>query len=587
MPLPAPNQPFPSAELQPVFDQYRSNRAWAFGGDQDIAGVYGGWDTSRGDDPNTHYNRGSGSSFFRKAWRSLTRPFWSAGDAKVTGGGNPPQQKTRLHSPIAGNLSALSSDLLYAEPPRILVQRNGTALPSDDKLSQQLAQILDEQFEASMSEAGEWVAGLSSACLVAQWDTTDGSRRPWMTVSPADSFVPEYRGSKLVAVNLFTTYHDVTTSGITNATYTHVERHEVGTITHALYLSSRSDGTNIGNPVRLDDWIPQVQHLRDIIGHIEDPVENTVILNTGIDRMTAYPWINLPTRRYSLVPATRWAGRADFEGAEQVLDKIDMVWSAWMRDIVIGRARLYVPDQFLEAAGPGGGPAFDEDAEILTPFAGAVMNPDAKNGLSDAISAQQFAIRAADHAATLEALVLELLNHAGISPASYQGVKQGSTGNRTATEVTADRDATNRTRKRKIRYHNRAVVPLVEALLDLNRVHYRGDTLGVDDEVIVDFPTVDQIAPLVLAQVQQALRSAQAASTRTLVKMQHPDWEPKEVQEEVDAIMAENPGLSGEEEPDAGLEERVDPLVNPQPAAGGDPTQPTVPGQQQEQQVTA
>lgn len=587
MPLPEPNQPFPSTDLQPVFDQYRSNRAWAFGGDQDIAGVYGGWDTSRGDDMNTHYNRGAGSSFFRRAWRSLTRPFWSAQDPAVTGGA-PPQQKTRMHSPIAGNLSALSSDLLYAEPPRIVVQRQGTPLTSDDDLSKQLAQILDEQFEATMSEAGEWVAGMSSACLVAQWDTTDGSRRPWVTVSPADSFIPEYRGSTLTAVNLFTTYHDVAPTGRTKATYTHVERHAVGTITHALYRSSRSDGGDIGDLVPLDDWIEQVSHLRDIIGHLEDPIANTIILNTGISRMTAYPWINLPTRRYSLVPATRWAGRADFEGAEQVLDKIDLTWSAWMRDIVIGRARLFVPEQYLESAGPGGGPAFDEDSEILTPFFGAAVNPD--GGVPEAISAQQFAIRAADHAATLHALVLELLTHAGISPASYQGVSQSGSSSRTATEVTADRDATNRTRKRKIRYHNRAVVPLVEALLDLNRVHYRGATLGVDDEIVATFPTMDQIAPLVLAQVQQTLRGAQAASTRTLVMMQHPDWEPQEVDEEVGRIVAENPGLAGDPDAeDPTLLGRVDPQDAPvQPSAGGGPAEPVVSaGEQQEAQVTA
>lgn len=587
MPLPTPNQPFPASELVPVFDQVRSNRAWAFGGDEDIAGVYGGWNTSRGDDPNSHYNRSQGSSFFRRVWRSVTRPFWSAGDPAVNGGGVPPQQKTRMHSPIAGNLAALSSDLLYAEPPRVVVQRQGKPLESGDQLSQQLSQILDEQYESTMSEAGEWVAGLSSACLVAQWDTSDGSRRPWVTVSPADSFIPEYRGSKLTAVNLFTTFHDVTPTGAAKATYTHVERHEPGAITHALYRSDRSDGANIGVLVPTVDWIEQVQHLLDISGALTDPEGTTVILNTGIERITAYPWINLPTRRYSLVPATRWAGRADFEGAEQVLDKIDLVWSAWMRDIVIGRARLFVPDAYLEAAGPGGGPAFDDDSEILTPFAGVAISPD--GGVPEAISAQQFAIRAADHAATLEALVLELLTHAGISPASYQGVSQ-SAQQRTATEVTADRDATNRTRKRKVRYHNRAVVPLVEALLDLNRVHYRGETLGAEDEVVITFPTVDQIAPLVLAQVQQTLRSAQAASTRTLVAMQHPDWEPKEIQDEVDAIMAENPGLSGEEplEDPTDLDDRVDPETNPQPAAGGDPGQPApAPGEQIDAQVTA
>lgn len=585
MPLPTENKPFPATEVAPIFDQIRSNRAWSFGGDQDIAGVYGGWNASRGDDPNTHYNNSTGSGFFRRVWRSVTRPFWGATDSAVTGGGVPPQAKTRMHSPIAGNLAALSSDLLYSEPPRIVVQRAGTPLESKDELSQQLSQILDEQFEASMSEAGEWVAGLSSACLVAQWDATDGSRRPWVTVSPADSYVPEYLGSKLTAVTLFTTYHDVTASGTTRATYTHIERHEPGSITHALYRSSRGDGGDIGALVPIEDWIEQLQGITAIPGALTDPDGRTVILNTGITRITAYPWINLPTRRYSLTPSTRWAGRADIEGAEQVLDKIDMVWSAWMRDIVVGRARLIVPEQFLESAGPGGGPVFDEDSEILTPFASAALSPD--GGISEAISAQQFAIRAADHAATLESLVLELLTHAGISPATYQGVQQGSTGNRTATEVTADRDSTNRTRKRKIRYHNRAVVPLVEALLELNRVHYQGESLGKDDEVVVTFPTIDQIAPQVLATVQQTLRAAQSASTRTLVMMQHPDWEPREIDEEVTRIYAENPGLSGDDvDTDPTEVERVDP-ENPQPAAGGDPAAPVDAEQNADEQVTA
>ena len=269
-----------------------------------------------------------------------------------------------------------------------------------------------------------------------------------------------------------------------------------------------------------------------------------------------------------------------------MLDKIDVTWSAWMRDIVIARARLIVPQSLLESAGPGGGPAFDEDAEILTPFEGFAQT----GSLPESISAQQFAIRSADHAATLEGLVLELLTHAGISPASYQGVKQGGNGNRTATEVTADRDATNRTRRRKIRYHNQAVVPLVETLIELASVHYGGAPLQDNDEVVIDFPKVDQIAPLVQAQVLQTLRAAQAASTRTLVMEAHPNWEPKEVNDEVLRILQENPGLGDE----ADLEDpttvgRVDPeVVPPQPAAGGDPAQPALPvGEQQDQQVTA
>jgi hypothetical protein len=62
----------------------------------------------------------------------------------------------------------------------------------------------------------------------------------------------------------------------------------------------------------------------------------------------------------------------------------------------------------------------------------------------------------------------------------------------------------------------------------------------VDDLPEIKFQETTQKDPLDLAQTANQLRSAMAASTETLVRMQHPNWDRDTVNEEVERIHAEN-----------------------------------------------
>jgi len=56
---------------------------------------------------------------------------------------------------------------------------------------------------------------------------------------------------------------------------------------------------------------------------------------------------------------------------------------------------------------------------------------------------------------------------------------------------------------------------------------------------VVSFADEVQADPEALARTAQALRLAQAASTATLVQMQHPDWDADEIAAEVALVNAE------------------------------------------------
>lgn len=40
-------------------------------------------------------------------------------------------------------------------------------------------------------------------------------------------------------------------------------------------------------------------------------------------------------------------GRSDYKGVEPMLNAFDETWSSWMRDLKVGRARIFVPEAMI------------------------------------------------------------------------------------------------------------------------------------------------------------------------------------------------------------------------------------------------
>lgn len=449
----------------------------------------------------------------------LARWFW----------GNPTpagQKRTKLHVPLAGDIARASSTLLFSEPPKLNSENAATQTRLDNLVKQGL--------HPTLLEAGELGAALGGVYLRVVWDE-EVSDRPWITSVAADCAVPEFTYGRLRAVT-FWTLLDSGDPG-DRRVWRHLERHERGVIYHGLYEGGTG---SLGRPVPLQDHpaTAPLAAMVDAYGGID----------TGApDNLTATYIPNIrPARAWRQVPSAAYWGQSDYQGIEGILDVLDETYSSWMGDIRRGRGRIIVADALLQSAGPGKGATWDEDREVYT---GLSMLPRA--GDPNPITPVQFAIRVQEHRDSCAEWTEQAVRQAGYSASTFGESSDGSAV--TATEIRARMRRSMATRARKALYWGPAVADIVAALLAVEA----GPLFGVAglDPTPPDVEFQDSISesPTELATTAELLRRAEAASTDTLVRMQHPDWDDKQVTAEVDLILGESgravadPAMTGAE----------------------------------------
>jgi A118 family predicted phage portal protein len=225
-------------------------------------------------------------------------------------------------------------------------------------------------------------------------------------------------------------------------------------------------------------------------------------------------------------------GRSDLQGVEPWLDALDEAYSSWWRDIRHAKSRIHMPASMLDSMGPGQAAIADVDREVYVPVEGVLAS--ASNSLSDSIDVQQFKIRVEEHRATCEFWTEKIIESAGYSTQSLSG-----DGDKTATEVRAHQNRSYMTRGKKVRYWTKALREHLAVQLEVAAL-LNVDGVKGDADIKVEFPDGVQDSTLVLAQTAQALRNAEAASTKTRVAMLHPDWDSKQVDAEVALILSES-----------------------------------------------
>ena len=94
------------------------------------------------------------------------------------------------------------------------------------------------------------------------------------------------------------------------------------------------------------------------------------------------------------------------------------------------------------------------------------------------------------------------------------------------------------TREKKSRYWTPALKRILTALLEVDRAKFSGP--GPTETLTVEFPPSVQPTLMELGQTAMTLKTAQAASTETLVRMVHPDWDKTQIDDEVTRILTEN-----------------------------------------------
>lgn len=496
------------------------------------------------------------------------RKFWQ----RRANARNTPSPIRAVHAPLAGDIAATSADLLFGEPPDLVVEQppvpkpapggpaDATAVPGQppaptpqpDPITQpdefaahqQQQAAADAEHQAAVQaqreeaaqrqaeledivtktalwsrllEGAEVCAATGGVYLRCAWDA-DLADHPLLSVVDQGRAVPDFKWGVLVAV---TFWEEVHRDGA--QVWRHLERHEsrpgplgnkTGVVLHGLYLGTTE---LLGDPVPLGSLPATADY------------EPVVPLPEGMPRplMVSYVPNVLPNRRHRAKPV----GRSDFAGSESFLDSLDEVWTSWMRDVRLAQARIVAPNEFLTPAGsrPGDGKTLDLDQELFT----GVEIADLKEAGGKLIELFQPDIRHEAHAETTVKLVRDIVSSAGYSPQTYGIDIDGQAESGTALRVREKK--TLATVKRKRGYWTPAIEETVENLMALDAALFSGPKAI---RPRVDWPDLTD-DPVERAETTGLWHNAQAVSLWERVKARNPHWDEQQIQEEVDRIEGE------------------------------------------------
>lgn len=490
MPLPASNTQWPPAHLtEAVLPKLAEWDAWYVGDPARLAGA----------------PSGSRPSIQSDGLLGVIRTFfWGKPTTMALGKDN------RLHVPVASDIAQASADLLFSEAPKVT---------TEEAAQERLDLIAGDEFHEVIAGAAEVSAALGGTYLVA---TTDPSAdAAFITRMDADRAAPVFQWGRLQSVTFWTILpHD----GADTLRY--LEVHEldaagIGVIRHGLF---RGNMHSLGNAVPLNE--------HPVTAPLATTVDDEATTTTGTPGLDVVYIPNLgPNRRWRNHPAGKHMGRSDLDGLEALMDALDEVYSSLMRDVRLGKAMLVVPNTMLTNNGAGKGADFEQD-EI---YSGVNAAPGSVADAKLAIEMVQFKIRVEEHLATASDLFAKILRSAGYSAQTFGEGDNGPAA--TATEITSRERRSYITRDRKIRAFKPGLQKILTKALAMDAIAYTKPS--PTKPIVVTFGDSIQDSALSLAQTAQALRAAEAASTKTLVQMQHPDWDDKAIDDEVALIVAD------------------------------------------------
>lgn len=479
MTLPAPNSKVIPTEWKKIFEVYCEHAAWYSG------------------DPNQIAHDQS-----NKVGRMWSKQVLN-------------ERRTMIHVPLAGDISATSASLLFGEAPKV-------------QFESEQAQLRWEEISDKTDVLNRLLEGAETASAIGgvylKVDFIQGFQYPILSVAQADNAIPDFMHGILTGLTLFKPLPNPKEDG---KVYRLVERHEVSSTGKAQV----EYGLFVGNEDYYGQQIP-LDSLPDTEGLPE------IFIYEGINGLAVRFIPNIkPYRRYRGYNI----GRSDYDGLEGLFDALDEVYSSWMRDIRLAKARILIPEEWLQKDADGN-LAFDTEEEIFTKLDIDPMNQ--QNGAQ----AEQFAIRANEHYQTALELMKQIITLAGYSIQDFGIDIQGTAESGTALNIRRQKSLS--TQAKKAGYWKTPLEDIFEMMMIIDNsiiksgVAPERPNVEMQDGALVD---MNQIADTLVK-----LNQAQAASIATTVSMAHPDWEEQQIQEEVDKIMNER-GLNMQPDPNLEL----------------------------------
>lgn len=460
-------------------------------------------------------------------WWQVRRFFWGTPTPQTT-----QQRPVKMHVPVASTIARLGAQVVFSELPAVKfgdgdhdTDDKGITTAQGKTVEARLVELLNDEAHAALLEADEFREAHGGVFVKVAWNTelSDG---PFLDTVASDAAVPTFVNGRLTSVIFWS---DLAMVDGDQHHYRLLEDHTPGRIEFALFTAENSKSLGMRVPLTHH---PDTEYLAAM-------VDGDSGVATGSKLLTAvYVPRSRPNGKLRRDPVARDLGRSAYDGVEDVFDRIDEVYTSWMRDIRLGRARIVVPKQYIDVLGPGQGGVFDTDKEVFTPLGEQIgsLNPGtgtgAKGSVEGFIQMFQPNIRFKEHLETVTHLLARAYQACGYSPQTFGDANEVAV---TATEVTSRQNLTTLTRGTAIMAWRPQLKHLFAALLDVDQARFNGPGRG---EALpdIEWPDSETIAPEVQARTLQLLVLAEAVSLDQRVKMLHTDWDQDQVDAEVQRI---------------------------------------------------
>lgn len=418
-----------------------------------------------------------------------------------------------VHMPLAGDICAMSSNLLFSEPPEFQYEREtgpGERITSF---------LLENDITSKLPEAAEVAAAAGGVYLKLDIDPDD-SGVPLLTVRLPQHVIPTFKSDKLAEVKM---WRVVRTEGSTVVyrlfEHRYKDRNDLF-IEYDLYKGTTGD---TGKKVDLNE-IEETAGL--------EPVAFPDFDGLGVVYVPNY----LPNRQF---PSAR-EGQSDFAGVISLLDSLDEVYTSLMRDIELAQARLMVDETTLQSRGTDPhDSAVQQEKRRFDPHQRSFLKlalDDWKHDGSKPIEMIQFEMRVAEHLEACRHLTEQIISNCGYSPQSFGLDVSGQAQSGSALRIRERKSML--TRQKKSRYWQNALQTLIYQMqqMDVKSGLSSNYTPIPFNAVLQDSIVRDEKE---ISETVRALRQAETLSVTAAIKMINPDWDEAAVQAELEAIMAE------------------------------------------------
>lgn len=481
------NMPWPP--MNTLYWKMAEHSAWYSSDPETIANFYTEWARIDIPDKNTLYPLVNKEAFWARQIQNQGEIF--------------------VHVPVASDIAETSANFLFGEPPLIRIAQANQLNTNKSYLDTQnvLDKMLDEvRFNSRISEAAESCAAIGGVYIKLAWDT-DLSPYPIPVIEQADKAIPEFKFGILTAVTFWKTI-DSDESG--SKVYRLLERYEKGSINYSLY---KGTSDKLGYKVDLSSH-PDTESLPETVETIPE-------------LLCVYVPNILPNR----LSRSSSMGRSDLLGLEGLMDSLDEVYSDWVRDVALAQAKILLPESFLKKTQSGFRYNLDKmlyvqlDVDPITLSKGQAITP------------QQFDIRADKFEKTALNLLERIITSAGYSPQSFGLNIEGRAESGTALSIRERKSFA--TKNKKENYWQPALQKIVKLMLLVYKEELNG---SVDTDVDINITFNDGITNNLteLSQSVQMISNAMAASTETKVRLLHSDWTEQQIMAEVNKILDEN-----------------------------------------------